>query len=189
MKILFVVGIFLMILSTGCAPAIVGGAATGAYKAGTDERTVGRMFDDTTITFRVNSELSNDPKVNDYSVDVDTFEGVVTLSGLVESRESMDAAVEAARRVEGVIEVVNNLEVGSRSMGQALDDKLLGSKIKGRFALEPGVRSLNIDVDVYNGVVSLSGIVDSEEVKLKVVEIARTTRGTVKVVDYIKLKP
>lgn len=189
MRIFWVLGCVLMLLATGCAPAVIGGAAAGAYKAGSDERTLGRMVDDTTITFKVNSELSNDPKVRDYKVDVDTLAGVVTLTGLVENQESMTAAVAAARRVEGVSEVINNLEVGSRTMGETLDDKLLGSKIKGKLAMEPGIRSLNIDVDVYNGVVTLTGLVDSGEIKAKIVEIARTTTGTVRVVDYIKLKP
>ncbi len=175
-------------LINGCAPVIVGGAATGAYKASTDERTIGRMLDDSSITVKVNSELTNEPMVKARYIDVDTLDGVVTLTGMVESQEVMERAVAAAGRATGVVKVKNNLTIGTRSMGQMVDDGLLGSRIKARLIKEPGIRSLNIDVDVYNGIVTLSGIMSSAAEKEKVIDIARTTAGTIKVVENIQLK-
>lgn len=186
-KILFVLLVVLFSFINGCAPVIVGGAATGAYKTGTDERSVGRMVDDSSITVKVNSELTNEPMVKARYIDVDTMDGVVTLSGLVESREVVERAVAAASRVKGVIRVKNNLTVGKRSMGQMVDDGLLGSKIKARLIKEPGIHSLNVDVDVYNGIVTLSGMMPAAE-KEKVIDIASTTAGTVRVVDNIQVK-
>jgi hyperosmotically inducible protein len=175
-------------LVNGCAPVVVGGAATGVYKAGTDERTIGRMLDDSSITVKVNSELTNEPMVKARYIDVDTLDGVVTLTGMVESQEVMERAVAAAGRAPGVVKVKNNLMVGKRTMGRMVDDGLLASKIKVQLMKEPGIRSLNIDIDVYNGIVTLTGMMASAAEKEKVIDIARTTAGTVKVVDNIKLK-
>ena len=87
----------------------------------------------------------------------------------------------------GVTEVKNNLQVGSRSFGQAFDDKVIGSKVKAKLIKEPGIRSLNIDVDVNKGVVTLTGKVGYQHQKDRVMEIARTTSGVIEVVDNIKV--
>jgi hyperosmotically inducible protein len=83
--------------------------------------------------------------------------------------------------------VKNDLQVGSKSIGRAIDDKVIGSKIKAKLLKEPGIRSLNIDVDVNNGVVSLTGVVASKQQKERVMEIARTTSGTVKIIDNMRV--
>lgn len=180
-------GLLLLFTATGCAPAVIGAGATGAYKAGSDERSVGRMWDDSAITTKINAELVKDPLTKARKIDVDTLQGEVILTGVVETQEASKRAVEIARQVPGVKRVKNNLQVGSKSFGRAIDDKVIGSKIKGKLLKEPGIRSLNIDVDVDNGVVSLTGAVDSQDQKDRVMETARTTSGTVNVIDNIKV--
>ena len=82
----------------------------------------------------------------------------------------------------------NNLRIGSRTIGQGIDDKVLGSKIKARLIEAPGVRSLNVDVDVYLGTVHLTGIVSSQQEKNTIISIARSVKGTKKIVDNIKVR-
>jgi hyperosmotically inducible protein len=166
---------------------VVGGAATGAYKAGTVERTVGRLIDDSTITTKVNLAFMDDPMIATSKIDVDTIEGEVLLTGVVGTRIEVERAIEVAQGVEGVVKVVDNLQVGTRSLGQSFNDKVLGSKIKAKLIGEPNIRSLNIDVDVVRSVVTLTGKVDEQSNKNRIIEIARTTNGTVKVVDTLML--
>jgi hyperosmotically inducible protein len=71
-----------------------------------------------------------------------------------------------------VKQVKNNLQIGKKSWNQALDDKVIGSKIKAKLINEPGIRSLNIDVDVNNGVVTLTGLVEYQHQKNRAIEIA-----------------
>ncbi len=188
MKQAIVYAIVMIFLVSGCAPAVVGGAATGAYKTGTDERTMGRMVDDKTITTKVNMDMVRDPLVKARKIDVDTLEGIVTLTGVVETQEEATRAVEIASQVAGVQRVDNNLQIGTKSFGQSFNDKVIGSKIKGKLIKEPGIRSLNVDVDVERGVVTLTGIVHSSGNKARIIEIARTTAGTVKVVDNLRIR-
>lgn len=180
-------GFLLLFTATGCAPAVIGAGATGVYKAGTDERSVGGVWDDSAITTKINAELVKDPLTKARKIDVDTLRGEVILTGVVETEEVLKRAVEIAGQVPGVKTVKNNLQVGSKSIGRTIDDKVIGSKIKAKLLKEPGIRSLNIDVDVNNGVVSLTGVVESKEQKDRVMEIAWTTSGTVKVIDNIKV--
>lgn len=177
----------LAIISSGCAPVVVGGAATGAYKTGTDERTMGTMVDDSTISSRVKMNLINASDVKARRIDVDVLSGVVTLTGLVENEAEIKRAEEIARAVKGVKGVTNYLTVGSRTMGQALEDKIIVGKINSNLIVEPNMRSLNIDVDSNNGVVTLTGIVSSADQKNRALKIAGDTTGVVKVVDNLKV--
>jgi len=76
---------------------------------GSSERTAGRMVDDHRITQSVQSELKNEPVFKFNDVDVKTFDGVVQLSGFVNSDEQKRRAGELAQRVPGVTQVVNNI--------------------------------------------------------------------------------
>ena len=74
-------------------------------------KTVGQTIDDTTITTRVKTSMLNDPAVGGLRIDVDTFKGAVTLSGRVKSQAEKDQAMTLARRVTGVTEVKDNLQI------------------------------------------------------------------------------
>jgi hyperosmotically inducible protein len=172
--ILFVALLFAI---SGCA---------GTNKAG--ENSVGRMLDDSTITTRINHEMVKDDIVKARQIDIDTIGGHVTLTGVVGTRKESTRAVQIARGVAGVISVRNNLQIGERSYGDILDDNLISNKIKAKLIAEPEVRSLNIDVDVYLGVVTLSGVVGSKYQKERAIALSRSTNGTVKVIDNLKVQ-
>jgi len=178
----------LLFLMIGCAPAVIGAGATGGYKVVTDERSVGRIWDDSTITTKINARLIKDPMVRTRKIDVDTIDGHVILTGIVQTEKEVQRAVAIAGKVPGVKKITRNIQVGSRSFGQAIDDELLGNRIKAKLIAEPGIRSLNIDVDVAKRVVTLSGIVDNPAQKRKIIEITKTTPRIIKVVDFIKVK-
>jgi len=74
-------------------------------------KTVGQTIDDTTITTRVKTAMLNDPAVGGLRIDVDTFRGAVTLSGRVKSQMERDQAIAIARRVSGVTEVKDALQI------------------------------------------------------------------------------
>lgn len=79
-------------------------------------RTAGRNVDDASITASVKSTLVADKAANLTRIDVDTTNGVVSLNGVVQSPEQKDRAQQLANRVDGVRNVVNNLQVqGPRS--------------------------------------------------------------------------
>ena len=55
--------------------------------------------------------MLNDPAVGGLKIDVDTFKGVVTLSGRVESQAEREQALALARRVDGVTDVKDALQI------------------------------------------------------------------------------
>lgn len=74
-------------------------------------KSVGETIDDATITTRVKTALLNDPDVGGLRIDVDTFKGVVTLSGAVKSAGERDKAVAIAKRIGGVTDVKSTLQI------------------------------------------------------------------------------
>jgi hyperosmotically inducible periplasmic protein len=84
-------------------------------------KTVGQTIDDATITTRVKTALLNDPDVGGMRgglrIDVDTFKGVVTLSGAVRSAEERDKAIAIARKIYGVTDVKSTLQIEGIKQG------------------------------------------------------------------------
>lgn len=177
-----------LFLMPACAPVVVGTAAVGTYKGATDERSAGTMVDDSIIATKVKTKLIGDALVKARHIDVDVLNGVVYLIGVVENDSQKRMAADIARGVTGVRGIQNQLMIGRTSAGRMLDDMILGSRIKANLLKNPDIRSLNIDVDVNNRVVTLSGMTDTAEKKQMVISVAEETAGTARIVDNIQIK-
>ena len=79
--------------------------ALGACAPTQQHRGTGEYVDDKVINTRVKADLIATKDIDSRDINVDTFRGVVQLSGFVASREMQDRAVAVARRVPGVKEV------------------------------------------------------------------------------------
>jgi len=82
----------------------------GCASTSTQEGT-GEYVDDTVITAKVKAEIFNDPSLNGLEINVETFKGIVQLSGFVNSQEDINKAVRVARSVKGVVSVKNAMRL------------------------------------------------------------------------------
>ena len=82
------------------------GCASTSKQEGT-----GEYFDDTVVTTKVKAEILNEPSLKSAEINVETFKGVVQLSGFVNSQADINKAVEVVRRVKGVKSVRNDMRV------------------------------------------------------------------------------
>jgi osmotically-inducible protein OsmY len=85
--------------------SVVGCASTSS-KEGT-----GEYVDDSVITTKVKAAIFNEPTLKSAEINVETFKGVVQLSGFVNSQADINKAVEVARSVKGVTSVKNDMRV------------------------------------------------------------------------------
>jgi len=90
--------------------AIAAPVFTGCSSTSTREST-GEYIDDSVLTAKVKTALAKDDRVNGFAVNVETFRGVVQLSGFVNSTEEKQFAADAARGVKGVVDVKNNISI------------------------------------------------------------------------------
>jgi len=70
-----------------------------------------KKVEDGLITDRVRQRLVSDPEIKGYKVEVETKDGVVTLTGTVETERAKTKAEKVTRKVSGVKSVVNKLRV------------------------------------------------------------------------------
>jgi osmotically-inducible protein OsmY len=77
------------------------------------KRSTGEYIDDKAVTAKVKAALLKDPDVKALQVHVETYNGVVQLSGFVDKPEQISRAAEVAKGVEGVKSVKNDLNVRS----------------------------------------------------------------------------
>jgi osmotically-inducible protein OsmY len=71
----------------------------------------GEYIDDSVITTKVKAAILNEPTLKSAEINVETFKGIVQLSGFVTSRADMDKAVEVARSVKGVTSVKSDMRL------------------------------------------------------------------------------
>jgi hyperosmotically inducible protein len=82
------------------------GCASTSTKEGT-----GEYVDDSVITTKVKAAIFNEPTLKSAEINVETFKGVVQLSGFVRSQANMGTAVEVARSVQGVKSVKDDMRL------------------------------------------------------------------------------
>ena len=90
--------------------AIVLFSMLGCASTGKQEGT-GEYIDDTIITTKVKAAIFNEPTLKSTEINVETFKGVVQLSGFVSSDSGIKKAVEVTRSVKGVTAVKNDMRV------------------------------------------------------------------------------
>jgi osmotically-inducible protein OsmY len=71
----------------------------------------GQYIDDSVITTKVKAAVLNEPTLKSSEINVETFKGVVQLSGFVNSQSDINKALELARLVDGVTSVKNDMRL------------------------------------------------------------------------------
>ena len=143
---------------------------------------------DTGITTKVKSSFVADDTVKASQIEVTTNEGVVTLTGNVDSEATKNRAIELAKATKGVVKVVDMISAregsGSgdapdtdRTIGETVTDTGITMSVKTRLLDDPQVKGLRIDVDTRDGVVYLTGSVGSDAERQKAVQITKDTKG------------
>jgi hyperosmotically inducible protein len=157
---------------------------------------------DTRIVSDIKRQLAADDLLKARDIMVETNEGVVTLSGALQSQTEAMQALEIARATRGVVNVVDDLAVTSEprpaatsgrdedtpAMSRANVDPGVTAEIKVRLLADPMVSGLAINVDTSDRVVTLSGAVASHAERDRALQIARGVENVVRVDDQLTLR-
>lgn len=90
------------------AAALIAGTGCSVMR---DQQSVGSYVDDATLTTRVKAKFAEDRTVSAMAISVETFKGVVMLSGVAKSVEERSMAERLARNTSGVVDVRNEIIV------------------------------------------------------------------------------
>ncbi|MFN2308804.1 MAG: BON domain-containing protein [Gammaproteobacteria bacterium] len=158
---------FAVLLLQGCAPMVVGGAATGVALAH-DRRTTGSFIEDQSIEMKARNELNAEPELSRQAhLSVTSFNMIVLVSGEAPNETLRQRAGEVVGRVEKVRRVHNEVQVAAPSaMMSRSSDTLITAKVKTNLFRIQGMEDFNptrVKVVTENGTVFLMGLLTRAE--------------------------
>ena len=188
MSLLLALAAFPLALS-GCAALIIGGGTEGARLAA-QERTAGAAVDDTSIFLKIkNAFAQNDYKDLLANVEIKVVEGRVLLTGNVDKSESQIEAVRLTWQINGVKEVINEIQISDKAgFSNYARDVWISTQVKSRLLFGKNIRSVNYSVITVNQVVYLMGIAQDQDELDRATYMASTTSYVQRVVSYAQLK-
>jgi len=161
------------------------------------QRSFGDVVSDATITASVKSKLLWDSHTDGMDIHVDTNNGRVTLTGAVADGTEKDLAGRIAMNTKDVVGVNNELTISGKpgttaktkeqvkaaanDTKEAVSDGWITTKVKSSLLLTRDVEGDEISVTTDNGVVKLSGNVESKGEKQRAIDVAQNVRGVKKV--------
>ena len=153
------------------------------------KRTPGAYVDDQLIETKSKVNLKKiDTRFANAQVRIDSFNGVVLLTGNVPAAEMRDSATEIIRKIRKVRRVNNELRVSPpRSFGAKAGDAWLSNKVKTRLRFTKKAPHSRVNVITENGVIYLMGLVTHKEAET-IVNVAKKSYGLQKIVrvfEYI----
>ncbi|MCH8538330.1 MAG: divisome-associated lipoprotein YraP [Alkalimonas sp.] len=176
-----------MVLLQGCAAAVIAGGATAVVSA-QDRRTIGYQIDDKGISLRANQQFAEAGLNEQGRINVVSYNGVVLLTGQVESEAARQQAGRIARDLQSVRDMHNQIRVGSPiSLSTRSRDSWITARVKSSLLADSDISGMNIKVVTEDGEVFLMGIASALEAD-KAVEIARHVDGVRRVVRAFELQ-
>ncbi|UXY10336.1 molecular chaperone OsmY [Kosakonia sp. ML.JS2a] len=166
-------------------------ASSAGEKIDSSMNKVGGFMDDSTITAKVKAALVDHESIKSTDISVKTEKKVVTLSGFVESQAQAEQAVSVAKGVQGVASVSDKLHVRdgkNQSVKGYAGDTATTSEIKAKLLADDVVPSRKVKVETTDGVVQLSGTVDSQAQSERAESIAKAIDGVKSVKNDLKVK-
>jgi len=159
--------LIISLLVNSCAIISTTGSLVGS--ASTSTRGFSGTIEDTYLMSKIVSKITLMKLSNFSNITVSVINGKVLLAGNIENQEKRLELIKKVWWIDGVKEVLNELEIGPRtSFSEKAEDFVFEAKIEKRLLFEPGIFSNNYSVDVVNGKVYVMGISSDIEEKTKV---------------------
>lgn len=173
--------------------ALLGTFTAGAATTQDAERDTQKRMEDSLLTARVKGALVSDEVTKAHRINIETYQGVIQLSGFVSTETEKTRAGKIAAAVPGVVEVRNAIEVrhtlARRDTGQVIDDVALTTRVKAALIAAEDTSARDINVESYQGVVQLSGFVGTNSQRRQASRVARAVTGVEQVRNDLQVTP
>ncbi len=174
---------------SGSALAESNAATDAGQKVDSSMNKVGNFMDDSAITAKVKAALVDHDAIKSTDISVKTENKVVILSGTVDNQSQSDQATSLAKGVEGVSSVENKLTIRegkADSMKGYAGDAATTSEVKAKLLADDIVPSRKVKVETTDGVVTLTGTVESKAQVERAESIAKAIDGVKSVENDLK---
>lgn len=183
------VSIMIIVSLGGCVAALVAGATIATVDIIHDRRTVGEYIDDGAIELTARNIVLSKPAYRKIAhVKPQSWNGIMLITGEIDSAEIKQELLEKFRSIQGVRQVVDETTVTNKTrLGTRANDAWISSKVKSRLILKTGLKANRVKVVTTRGNVYLMGIVTREEAD-KATDVSSRVRGVQRVVRVFEYK-
>jgi len=178
--------IFLLFIYS-CTPQTIlaGGAGTTMIVAEGD-RSIGTVVDDASIKLNISGQLLKAGNSLFVSINSNVIEGRVLLTGIVDTQEIRIDALRTVWEVDGVKEVINEIEVGDKTtIKEYANDLWINTQAKSLAAKTVGLRMLSYNFETIRGKVYIAGLTSRPEQLNAIIESTKTIKGVKEIVNYV----
>lgn len=174
-------------LASGCAPVVIGGAATAGVAA-SEHRGLKGFANDTQIKAEINHLWFQHSMDLHRRMGLTVNDGRVLLTGRASDPQMRLDAVRLAWQPKGVQEVINEIQVDNESgLMDSARDTWISTQLRTRLTFDSRIHSQNYNIDTVNGVVYLMGLGVSQDEVDRAVDHARSLPNVQRVVNYVRL--
>ena len=177
----------LLLFLHACSPANI--LATGGGSAmviAEGERSMGSVVDDATIKVNIAAKFIISEGNLFVNISTTVLEGRVLLTGLVDKQEIRIDAVRRVWEVDGVQEVINEIQVGNReSLKEYANDLWINTQAKGLAAKAVGLRVVGYNFETIQGKVYIAGITSRPKQLEDLIDAVKTVKGVKEIVNYV----
>ncbi|OOF14779.1 transporter [Salinivibrio sp. PR919] len=147
---------------------------------------------DAWIDGKAETMLLVNTNLNNFDIDTDVEQGVVILTGQVDTELDKSLASGLVEKIDGVSGVKNELTVSQQAsqaadLGQTVVDTKIAASLKTSLLLDPDISGTNIEVSVDDGVATLSGEVRSDAARDLAILMAENAQDVERVVDNLEI--
>ena len=189
-KFFIILLILFSLFLSSCTPmgAIVTTTSAGAVVAESD-RTVGEAVDDTAIKIKIAEKYAKSKSGIFLDIDTTIRLGTVLLTGIVETQEIRIEAVKLVWEVEGVQEVINEIDVGDKqNIKQYTGDLWISSQVRARTLAEIGFDAMSYNFETMNGIVHIMGVASDVKKTEQIINVIKKIKGVKKISNHIIIK-
>ena len=182
--------ICVLILNHACSPTgILATQGGSAMVVAEGDRSFGGVVDDATIKVNIARKFLSNGGSLFVNISTNVIEGRVLLTGLVDNQEIRIDAVRLVWEVNGVVEVINEIEVGNRAtLKEYANDVWITTQAKALATKTIGLRSISYNFETIQGKIYIAGITSRPNQLEQVVEVVKTIKGVKEIVNYVVVK-
>ena len=153
------------------------------------EKTFGESLDEASASSQIKARLLSKGGGRFKQVDVEVTSRLVLLTGRVDNEEDKVAADQIAWSVRTIDEVANEIEVIPKTkILENLNDEWITAKLRSRLVGDAEIKSVNYNIETFNGVVYLLGYARNQTELKRTAEHASLIKGVKRVVSYVKMR-
>ena len=153
------------------------------------DRSFGAVVDDATIKVNIAAKFLGAGNNIFVNINTSVLEGRVLLTGLVETQEIRIEAVRLVWEIEGVREVVNEIEIGNReTLKDYANDLWINTQARGVAAKTIGLRAVAFNFETINGRIFVAGLTSRADQLDALISALKTIKGVKEIVNYVIVK-